>query len=170
MIFRTKGGYLSGVFGVKVVHLSWRYIRPIFRRHSLTSVLESASTTGSISKGSRSTWCKVTIFCKKCTSLPMVSLSPISHSAEKPLSIWNGSSWSEQLQMKGQWESNINVWFPFLYCIPRNETVQPPFFPKPNYNVLSPSSCTHICVSETFIYFQDRFVYFAAAKYVDRSW
>ncbi len=28
--------------------------------------------------------------------------------------------------MKGRWESNINVWFPL--CIPRNETVQPPYF------------------------------------------
>ncbi len=43
--------------------------------------------------------------------------------------------------MKGWWKSNL--W------IPRNETVQPPYF---------------------VIYFQDQSVYFAAAKHVDRSW
>jgi hypothetical protein len=41
-------------------------------------------------------------------------------------------------------------------------------FPEQNYNVLSPNSYTHISVR--FIYFQDLSVYFAAAKYVDRSW
>ncbi len=30
------------------------------------------------------------------------------------------------LQLKGRWESNINVWFPFMYS--KNETVQPPYF------------------------------------------
>ncbi len=42
------------------------------------------------------------------------------------------------------------------------------FFPKLNYNVLSPSSYTYIC--ERFIHFQDRSAYSAAGKYVDRAW
>ena len=50
------------------------------------------------------------------------------------------------LQMKGWWESNINVWFPCMYSIPRNETVL-----KQNYNVLSPSSYTHISVRDLYI-------------------
>ncbi len=71
------------------------------------------------------------------------------------------------LQMKGWWESIINFWFPFMYSIPRNEIVRAAsLFPKQNYNVLSPNSYTHISVRD----FQDRSVYFAAAKYVDRSW
>ncbi len=41
-------------------------------------------------------------------------------------------------------------------------------FPKQNYNVLSPNF-TLIYLWE-IIYFQDWSVYFAAAKYVDRSW
>jgi hypothetical protein len=43
-------------------------------------------------------------------------------------------------------------------------------FPKQNYNVLSLSSYTHISVKDLYTYFQDRSVYFSAAKYVDRSW
>ncbi len=69
------------------------------------------------------------------------------------------------LQMKGQWESNIKVWFLFMYSQKWNCAAS--LFLKQNYNVLSPNSYTHIC--ERFIYFQDRSVYFAAAKYVDRS-
>ncbi len=40
-------------------------------------------------------------------------------------------------------------------------------FPKQNYNVLSPSSFTHI---NSFKYFQDQSAYSAAGKYVDQSW
>ncbi len=61
------------------------------------------------------------------------------------------------LQMKGQWESNINVWFRFMYSQKWNCWL----FPKQNYKVLSPNP--------TLIY-QDRSVYFAAAKYADQSW
>ncbi len=43
-------------------------------------------------------------------------------------------------------------------------------FPKPIYNVLSPSSYTNICICERFIYFQDWSAYSVAGKYVDRSW
>ncbi len=45
-----------------------------------------------------------------------------------------------------------------------------PIFPKQNYNDLSLSSYTHISVRDLYTYFQDRSVYFSAAKYVDRSW
>jgi hypothetical protein len=51
-------------------------------------------------------------------------------------------------------------------CIPRNETV----ISKTDYNVMSPSSYTHISICEKFIYFHDRSDYSAAGKYVDRSW
>jgi hypothetical protein len=43
-------------------------------------------------------------------------------------------------------------------------------FLKQNHNVLSPSSYTHICICERFIYFEERSAYSAAGKYVDRSW
>ncbi len=38
------------------------------------------------------------------------------------------------------------------------------------YNVLCPIFYTHTYIYERFIYFQDRSVNFAAAKYVDGSW
>jgi hypothetical protein len=44
------------------------------------------------------------------------------------------------------------------------------FFPKQNYNVLSPSSYTHMYICERFRYFQDGSAFSAAGKYVDRSW
>ncbi len=40
------------------------------------------------------------------------------------------------LKMKDQWESNINVWFPFMYSQKWNCAAF--LFPKENYNVLSP--------------------------------
>ncbi len=43
-------------------------------------------------------------------------------------------------------------------------------FPNQSYNILSPSSCTHIKKKKRFIYFQDLSDYSAAGKYVDRSW
>jgi hypothetical protein len=58
----------------------------------------------------------------------------------------------------------IHVWFPLF--IPEMKLL----FPKQNYNVLSPSSYTHICICERFIYFQDRSAYSAAGKYEDQSW
>ncbi len=65
------------------------------------------------------------------------------------------------LQMKDRWESNINIWFLFMYsqkwnCYFQNRIIL--FcFPVPT-------------LFERFIYFQDRSAYFAAGKYVDRSW
>ncbi len=50
--------------------------------------------------------------------------------------------------MKGRWESNINVWFSFIYS---QKTVQPPYFQNRNYNVLSPNSYTHISVIDLYI-------------------
>jgi hypothetical protein len=44
-------------------------------------------------------------------------------------------------------------------------------FPKRNYNVLSPSSYTHILyLWERLIYFQDRSANSSAGKHVDQSW
>ncbi len=67
--------------------------------------------------------------------------------------------------MKGQWESNINVWFLFLYsqiwnCYFQNRIIMFQFL--------------HSYICERFIYFQDRSAYSAAGQnlyvYVDRSW
>ncbi len=51
--------------------------------------------------------------------------------------------------MKGRWESNMNVWFPFLYSQKRNCAAL--LFPKQNYCVLSPNSYTHISVRDLYI-------------------
>ncbi len=51
--------------------------------------------------------------------------------------------------MKGQWESNINAWFPFMYSHKWNCAAS--LFPKQNYNVLSPNSYTHISVRDLYI-------------------
>ncbi len=53
------------------------------------------------------------------------------------------------LQMKGQWESNINVWFPFMYSQKWNCAAL--LLSKQNYNVLSSSSYTHISVRDLYI-------------------
>ncbi len=42
--------------------------------------------------------------------------------------------------MKGKWESNINVWFPFMNSQKWNCAAS--LFPKHNYHVLSPNSYT----------------------------
>jgi hypothetical protein len=49
-------------------------------------------------------------------------------------------------------------------CITRDETTV--LFPKQSYNVLSPSSYTHITVRDLNTYFQDQSAYSAAGKYV----
>ncbi len=53
------------------------------------------------------------------------------------------------LQMKGQCESKINVWIPFMYS--QKWKYAASLFPKQNYNVLSPSSFTHISVRDLYI-------------------
>ncbi len=68
--------------------------------------------------------------------------------------------------MKGRWESNINVFFPFMYSQKWNCAAS--LFPKHNYNVLSPSSYTHISVRYLNISSIDLSI--AAAKYVNWSW
>jgi hypothetical protein len=66
------------------------------------------------------------------------------------------------MQMKGQWESNINVWFLFMYfqkgnCYFENRIIM--FcLPVPTLIYLLGN-----------LYFQDRSAYSAAGKYVDRS-
>ncbi len=72
------------------------------------------------------------------------------------------------LKMKGWWESNINVWFPLMYFHKWNCAAS--LFPKQNNNVLSPYSYTYISARDLYVYFQDRSVYFAAAKYADQSY
>ncbi len=68
------------------------------------------------------------------------------------------------LQMKDRWESNTNVWFPFMYsqkwnCYFQNRIIM--FcLPVP----------TLIHLWEIYIYFQDRSAHSSAGKYVDRSW
>ncbi len=72
------------------------------------------------------------------------------------------------LQMKGCRESNINVWFPFMNSQKWNCAAS--LFP-PSYRMFSLPTPTFICyIYERNIFFQDRSAYFAAAKYVDRSW
>ncbi len=51
--------------------------------------------------------------------------------------------------MMGHWESDINVWFPFMYSQKWNYAAS--LFPKQNYNVLSPNSYTHISVRDLYI-------------------
>ncbi len=75
-----------------------------------------------------------------------------------------GGAYSAALQMRGWWESNINVWFPFMYsrkwnCYFRNRII---------IFCLSVPIHSNICVR--LIYFQDRSAYSAAGKYVDQSW
>ncbi len=53
-------------------------------------------------------------------------------------------------------------------CIPRNETVQPPYFQNRIIMFCLPVP-TLISVRDLYN-FQDRSAYFAAAKYVDQSW
>jgi hypothetical protein len=53
------------------------------------------------------------------------------------------------LQMKGHCESKINVWFPSMYS--QKWKYAASLFPKQNYNVLSPSSFTHISVRDLYI-------------------
>jgi hypothetical protein len=55
-------------------------------------------------------------------------------------------------------------------CVPRNEIVQPHYFKNIIKMFCLPIPFLHSYICERFIYFQDRSVYFSAAKYVDRSW
>ncbi len=52
------------------------------------------------------------------------------------------------LQMKGRWESNINVWLWFMYSQKWNCAASS--FPKQNYNVLSPNFHIHVSVSDSY--------------------
>jgi hypothetical protein len=68
-----------------------------------------------------------------------------------------------QVQMKDRWESNINVWFPFMYSQIWNCYFQ-------NRLIMSVSQFLHSYICERFtVYIQDRSAYSAAGKYVDRS-
>ncbi len=68
---------------------------------------------------------------------------------------WNldGQPNFHALQMKCRRESNINVWFPFMYSQKWNCALcsAASIFPKQNYNVLSPNSYTHKSVRDLYI-------------------
>ncbi len=51
--------------------------------------------------------------------------------------------------MNGWWESNINVWFRFMYSQKWNWVAS--LFPKQNYNVLSTNFHIHVSVSDWYI-------------------
>ncbi len=53
------------------------------------------------------------------------------------------------LQMRGKWESNINVWIPYMYSQKWNCAAL--LFPKQNFNVLSPDSYIRISVRDLYI-------------------
>ncbi len=74
-----------------------------------------------------------------------------------------GSWYRVTLQMKGRWESNINVWFPFMYSQKWSCFFQ-------NRIVMFRLQFLHSYICERFIYFRDRSAYPAAGKYVDQSW
>ncbi len=52
--------------------------------------------------------------------------------------------------MKGRWESNINVWFRFIFS--QNWNCAASLFPKQNYNILSPNFHIHLSVSDLYLY------------------
>ncbi len=69
------------------------------------------------------------------------------------------------LQMKGWWESNINAWFPFIY--------------SHKWNCYFQNKIIMFCLPVLHSYICERFlsisriglpIYYAAGKYVDRSW
>ena len=53
------------------------------------------------------------------------------------------------LQMKGRWESKINVWFPFTCSKQWNCTAL--LSPTQNYNVLSPNFRIHVSLIDSYI-------------------
>ncbi len=71
--------------------------------------------------------------------------------------------WQGTLQMKDRWESNINVWFPFMYSLKWNCYVQ-------NRIIMFCLQFLYSYITERFIYFQDRSAYSAVGKYVDWPW
>ncbi len=68
------------------------------------------------------------------------------------------------LQMKGRWESNISVWFPFTYSQKWNCSFETKII------MFSLPVPTLIYLRGIYIYFQDWSAYSAAGKYVDVSW
>ncbi len=85
------------------------------------------------------------IFVEMVAGLQVVGPAPTLHPA------WRTHTFKilTALLMKGRWESNVNVWFPFMYSQKWNCAAS--FFPKQNYNVLSPYSYTQISVRDLYI-------------------
>ncbi len=67
------------------------------------------------------------------------------------LALSNGkiTCFQDTLQMNGRWESNINVWFRFMYSQKLNCMAL--LFPKQNNNVLAPNFHIHVSVSDLYI-------------------
>ncbi len=76
------------------------------------------------------------------------SVSPLTVSSLYNISILHACLYPA-LQMKGWRESNINVWFRFMYSQKWNCAVS--LFSKQNYNVLSPNFHIHESVSDLYI-------------------
>ena len=53
------------------------------------------------------------------------------------------------LQMKGRWESDINVWFRFMYSQKWNCVAS--LYSKQNYNFLSPNFRIHVSLIDSYI-------------------
>ncbi len=69
--------------------------------------------------------------------------------------------------MNGRWESNINVWFPFMYSQKWNCAAS--LFPTQNYNVLSPNSYTQISLRDLYIS-RIGLLILLQPNMLDRSW
>jgi hypothetical protein len=89
-----------------------------------------------LSRDSLTGW--IFVWQKRSSEFPYSSLA-IYSSFYTPL---DAEKYTAPLQMKSRWETNINVWFPFMYS--QNWNCAASLFPKQNYNVLSPNSYTHI--------------------------
>ncbi len=70
-------------------------------------------------------------------------------------------------QMEGRWESNMNVWFRFIYSQKWNCAVSQ--FPKQNYNALPPNFHIHVYGSDLYIP-RISLPILLQPKLADRSW
>ncbi len=89
----------------------------------------------------------------RCLVFPILLFRNGAARLEQSQFFWRGGPVSEvaTLQMKCRWESNINVWFRFVYSQKWNCIAS--LFPKQNYNVLSPKFHIHVFVSDHWFIF-----------------
>jgi hypothetical protein len=84
-----------------------------------------------------------------------LNLSRYIHSCRMASGDWStnvkllSSQLEAALQMKGRWESNINVWFQFMFSQKWNCATS--LYPKQNYKVLAPSFNIYVSVSDLYI-------------------